>query len=130
MAYLVVDTVTGDLSTRSPATRHRCSGLPDGAVGAAPDAGGAPLLGIECKRETVAPPASPPGPWLVVYTDGLIERRAEGLDIGIARLVDGRPVGRRADADPTPSAPGSPPTLRQPDAAADDVAIVTVSLDE
>jgi serine phosphatase RsbU (regulator of sigma subunit) len=30
----------------------------------------------------------PPGSTLALYTDGLVERRAQGIDPGIARLAD------------------------------------------
>ncbi|WP_268778172.1 SpoIIE family protein phosphatase [Nocardiopsis sp. RV163] len=54
----------------------------------------------------------PPGAALLLYSDGLIERRGESIDDGIARLVEGF---------------GGPPYWRDgPDRAADDLLDVMV----
>jgi anti-sigma regulatory factor (Ser/Thr protein kinase) len=50
--------------------------------------GVAPPLGVSdlpTHREIVVP--FPPGSSLVLYTDGLVERRGEGIDAGLARLT-------------------------------------------
>lgn len=45
-----------------------------------------------------------PGARLLAFTDGLVERRGEHLDAGLARLVE---VARAASADGTPAAPAT-----------------------
>ncbi|MFF0732219.1 PP2C family protein-serine/threonine phosphatase [Streptomyces chartreusis] len=61
---------------------------PDGRVHTLDDKPGA-MLGIPLEQEigdhTVA---LPPGSTLALYTDGLVERRAQGIDPGIQRLAD------------------------------------------
>ncbi len=125
MAYLVVDTLHGELQYSIAGHPPPVLRTPDGAVELL-QTEGAPLLGITCNRATVRRPLAP-GSWLVVYTDGLIERRAEGLDVGLARIVTAvRSSAGQVDPDTFCASLAS--QLRQPDAAADDVAIVTVSL--
>ena len=124
MVYLVVDTSTGTLEYSVAGHPPPVLRLPDGSTELL-DAG-APLLGIECKRET-SRRHIPPGALLVVYTDGLIERRTEGVDVGIQRLVDAiRTAGPDVGADEFCAELAS--RLLQPEGAADDVAIVAVSL--
>lgn len=60
-----------------------------------------PPLGVwsgNIPRSQASLPFSP-GNWLVLYTDGLIEKRGEDIDVGIARLTDAlsRCVERSAD---------------------------------
>jgi hypothetical protein len=70
---------------------------PDGSVGALAGAGGALLgLGIRDRPEQVVSFA--PGSCLALFTDGLIERRGEGIDTGIARLA--RVLAAAPPADP------------------------------
>jgi len=57
---------------------------------------GAPL-GVLTPPRATATITLPPAARLLLYTDGLIERRSESLDIGMARLVDA--VDRLADLD-------------------------------
>ena len=93
MAYLVVDTLHGELQYSIAGHPPPVLRTPDGAVELL-QTEGAPLLGITCNRATVRRPLAP-GSWLVVYTDGLIERRAEGLDVRTRPDRDGRPeLGR------------------------------------
>ena len=127
MAFLVLDTETGDLEYSVAGHPPPVLRLPDGSTESL-DAGNAPLLGIECKRETMRR-RIPPGTLLVAYTDGLVERRTEGLDTGIGRLLEA--VGRgRADADLDTFCSGLVTTLSSRPKPRDDVAIVTVALDE
>ena len=71
---------------------------PDGSTCWAPLAG-APPLGLAGE----VPPASrlevPPGGSLVLYSDGLIERRDESVTDGLARLADAFRAGPRTDID-------------------------------
>jgi serine phosphatase RsbU (regulator of sigma subunit) len=62
---------------------------------------GAPGLPLAVDRGRARPEAEivlPPGATLLLYTDGLVERRAEDLDEGIARVVD--VLSRRRDLPP------------------------------
>jgi serine phosphatase RsbU (regulator of sigma subunit)/anti-sigma regulatory factor (Ser/Thr protein kinase) len=49
---------------------------------------GAPLCAVDDMHYTDVEAAVPPGTLLLLYTDGLIERRGESLDEGLDRLVD------------------------------------------
>ncbi len=51
------------------------------------NAGSVPLAGIPVVRRPEASVALPPGSTLLFYTDGLVERRGEGLETGFARLA-------------------------------------------
>jgi GAF domain-containing protein len=59
---------------------------PDGTV-AMLDEGGV-LLGLETRERPEVDVSFPPGSCLAMFTDGLIERRDEGIDDGIAWLAD------------------------------------------
>jgi GAF domain-containing protein len=59
---------------------------PDGTVTML-DEGGV-LLGLETRERPEAEVTFPPGSCLAMFTDGLIERRDEGIDDGIAWLAD------------------------------------------
>jgi anti-sigma regulatory factor (Ser/Thr protein kinase) len=62
--------------------------LPDGTATFLDDGSRAPIaaeLFLGAKRSGQAP--LPPGSLIVLYTDGLIERRGESLDAGMARLA-------------------------------------------
>jgi PAS domain S-box-containing protein len=61
--------------------------LPGGGHRFLDDAGGVPLGAGDASRYSVATAAIPPGSLLVLYTDGLVERRGESLDSGLARLA-------------------------------------------
>jgi GAF domain-containing protein len=128
MAFLVLDTATGDLEYSVAGHPPPVIRLPNGSTEAL-DTGSAPLLGIECKRETLRRHV-PPGTLLVAYTDGLVERRTEGLDAGIGRLLSAVGHGtRRGNLDAFCSRLVT--TLLQPaEDDVDDVAIVTVQLNE
>jgi len=67
-----------------------------------------------------------PGDTLVLYTDGLFERRGEDIDAGLARLVD--TLGRHADESPELLADGVLADLGVADGAQDDIALLIVRL--
>ncbi|MER7693865.1 SpoIIE family protein phosphatase [Streptomyces sp. NPDC097610] len=79
-----------------------------------------------------------PGPWLqatmpftegaflVLYTDGLIERRHEDIDTGLARLAGS--LARHRKADPETLADALLTDLIPPDGVTDDTALVIVRL--
>ncbi|MEU9591711.1 PP2C family protein-serine/threonine phosphatase [Streptomyces sp. NPDC048219] len=66
------------------------------------------------------------GAILVLYTDGLIERRGEDIDVGLARLADS--LARHGRADPEPLADALLADLLVNDDTTDDTAIVVVRL--
>ncbi|MFE0516192.1 PP2C family protein-serine/threonine phosphatase [Streptomyces sp. NPDC058964] len=66
------------------------------------------------------------GSTLVLYTDGLIERRGEDIDTGLARLADA--LRRHRAADPESLADGVLRELLPPEGATDDTALVVVRL--
>jgi GAF domain-containing protein len=71
---------------------------PDGAVEQLAD-GRRPMLGIEARSGRAATVRLVPGALVVLYTDGLIERRSEVIDVGLARLagiLEGLPSGLTA----------------------------------
>ncbi|MEV5358224.1 PP2C family protein-serine/threonine phosphatase [Streptomyces sp. NPDC086081] len=67
-----------------------------------------------------------PGATLVLYTDGLIERRREDIDAGLARLADA--LRRHRDQDPETLADTVLLELLPPGGATDDTALVIVRL--
>ncbi|MFD4789533.1 PP2C family protein-serine/threonine phosphatase [Streptomyces sp. NPDC058459] len=66
------------------------------------------------------------GAVLVLYTDGLVERRREDIDVGIARLSDS--LTRHRTAEPETLADAVLDDLLPPDGASDDTALVIVRL--
>ena len=64
----------------------------------------------------------PPGSTLVLYTDGLVERRTEGVDVGIARLA--RALEEHGSAAPDPLCDSLMAVLGGP--PDDDVALVVL----
>ena len=52
------------------------------------DAAGGVLLGLDTRERPEVEVSFPPGSCLAMFTDGLIERRDEGIDDGIAWLAD------------------------------------------
>ncbi|MGW0761115.1 SpoIIE family protein phosphatase [Streptomyces sp. NPDC002814] len=66
------------------------------------------------------------GAMLVLYTDGLIERRREDIDTGLSRLADS--LGRHLGADPETLADAVLLELLPPGGATDDTALIVVRL--
>jgi serine phosphatase RsbU (regulator of sigma subunit)/GAF domain-containing protein len=124
LAYLVLDTRDGSLDFALAG--HLPPLVQDAGGCARPLAGGrGPVLGVSAARTDAAMRLAP-GSRLVAYTDGLVERRGETLDIGIARLAAALESCRHGD---------DPDTLCRtlvdelvPDAVHDDVAVVAVEL--
>jgi serine phosphatase RsbU (regulator of sigma subunit) len=85
MAYVVLDATTGALDHSIAGHPPPVLRLPDGST-ILLETGRGPLLGIACTRVTESRSISP-GTTLVMYTDGLIERRSESVDAGLQRLV-------------------------------------------
>jgi hypothetical protein len=100
--------------------------LPDGAVERL-DEGRRPMLGLEGHAGRVATARLPAGALVVFYTDGLIERRNEVIDVGLGRLAgilgalpNGLPAAAAADAILTAALDDGPPS--------DDVAVLVLRL--
>jgi serine phosphatase RsbU (regulator of sigma subunit) len=88
---------------------YACAGHPPpllvrNGVGSWLDEGRSGPLGFRTSLREEAQTAIEPGDLLVLYTDGLIERRTQSIDAGLARLRDaaqrhvGRPVQQIADS--------------------------------
>ncbi|MFI0724491.1 PP2C family protein-serine/threonine phosphatase [Streptomyces sp. NPDC021224] len=67
-----------------------------------------------------------PGATLVLYTDGLIERRGEDIDVGLGRLATS--LARHREADPEQVADALLDELLPPEGATDDTALVVLRL--
>ena len=88
-----------------------------------------PLLGVgRVGPSRVAEVAFPPGSVLVAYTDGLVERRGEDIDVSIGRLVDA--CTGISDHTPSVVADELVERLLGPGDAPDDVALVVVRFEE
>ncbi len=134
-ACLVLDWATGDLTWalagHPPVLLLDPDGGPDdGPTGGRllddPAALGA-VLGVPARapyREATCRLA--PGSSLVLYTDGLVERRGEGLDDGIARLL--AVAGGLVDAGPEAAVAGLVDGLLTSAGPSDDVALLVVRL--
>ena len=100
---------------------------PDGTVELLDQATDPPL---GARPEHVARPearvAFADGAALVLYTDGLIERRREDIDVGLARLADALTRHRGADAETLADALLA--DLLPPGGATDDTALVIIRL--
>jgi serine phosphatase RsbU (regulator of sigma subunit) len=76
------------------------------------------------KRPQAASPFT--GGTLVLYTDGLVERRRENIDLGLERLADS--LARHADLEPGPLADAILADLTVARGAFDDTALVVVQV--
>ncbi|MEV4378330.1 SpoIIE family protein phosphatase [Streptosporangium sp. NPDC049644] len=100
---------------------------PDGAVDFLDQATDPPLGA--CPEHLPRPQAEAAfteGATLVLYTDGLIERRGEDIDVGLARLADS--LTRHQGADPETLADALLSDLLPPAGATDDTALVILRL--
>jgi PAS domain S-box-containing protein len=98
VAYAVLDPRTGDL-------RYACAGHPppllasaDGQASYLSEGRSVPLAAFPDAVYREAAGRMEPGGTLVLYSDGLVERRGESLETGLARLA--RAVRRAAGAEP------------------------------
>ncbi len=96
--------------------------LPDGTVSRLDRGQGLPLgfPGGPVRAEIEVP--LPAGSTLVLYTDGLVERRGESLDVGMGRLEAA--VAQRRHADPERLADELIAALAPPGEQADDIALL------
>ncbi len=90
VAYAIIDTAAGTISYACAGHPYPLVVGPDGTVTLLQD-GRRPPLAVRSFAPRLDEPtgcaALPPGSLLLLYTDGLIERRSEPLDKGFARLT-------------------------------------------
>ncbi len=128
LLYLVLDTVTGEMIWRSaghpPALLQAADGTSRHLVG-----GLRPPLGFGLTTPAGSAHGSEllyPGETIILYTDGLIERRTESLDIGLERLR-AHVSGRHLDLSTLDAQIVEPVAGTQPP---DDIAILAVRRNE
>ncbi len=103
LCYAVAEPASGRLRYVSAGHMPPLLALPDGTTRYL-EQGGPPLGVLDVCRYTEHVVAFPAGSLLTVYTDGLVERRGEILDVGLERLrsavadAGGDPRGARAAA--------------------------------
>ena len=86
LAYVVLDTATGEMAHSVAGHPPPLLCRPDGTTSTL-ESGRGPLLGLPCERRDAVVTIAP-GTSIVMYTDGLVDRRSESLDVGIERLAD------------------------------------------
>jgi serine phosphatase RsbU (regulator of sigma subunit) len=86
--YATLDVPTGCLRWASAGHLPPIVVRADGGVDPLHQVPGPPLASLPGRRFTVAATVLAPGDRVLLYTDGLVERRGEVIDVGIARLVD------------------------------------------
>ena len=101
---------------------------PDGSIELLDQAGGLPLATFEPNQRPEATTACPPGSTVVVYTDGLVERRHESIDAGLSRLTG--TLARHAGLPPESLADAVLSDLGVGPGAFDDTALVVVQTPE
>lgn len=97
---VIIDTSEGTLSYSCAGHPPPMLAHPDGTVELLDQATDTPLAARF--RHTPRPQAETtfiPGSTLVLYTDGLVERRGENLDVGLSRLADSLTRHRQLDPD-------------------------------
>ncbi|MDP9091882.1 MAG: SpoIIE family protein phosphatase [Actinomycetota bacterium] len=87
LAYAVIDTATGEVRIVSAGHYPPMIVSRDGAPRLAQTAPRRPLGAGGDERVESAWPLEP-GDTILLYTDGLVERRNEVIDVGLARLID------------------------------------------
>jgi hypothetical protein len=86
MVYLLIDAAGTELTLVNAGHCPPVLVSPDGVVESVHDAPSR-MLGVDPAPRTAARRAIAPGSVLLTYTDGLVERRDEGIDAGLARLA-------------------------------------------
>ena len=86
LVYLVLDAATGTLDYTVAGHLPPVVQRPDGSVERLTEGLG-PVLGVSGARRDATVHLSS-GSRLVAYTDGLVERRGESIDVGIGRLIE------------------------------------------
>jgi serine phosphatase RsbU (regulator of sigma subunit) len=126
LAYLVLDTGKGELTQALAGHPPPILLKPDGTATLLSADAGAPL-GVAGERRLTCERIEP-GSVVVLYTDGLVERRGEVIDQGIDRLA--RAVAAHAHAtDPEHLCGRLVDTLSSAGEDADDVAVLVLVVD-
>ncbi|MCI4065746.1 SpoIIE family protein phosphatase [Micromonospora sp. R77] len=90
----IIDATGGELRYSSAGHPPAVLVHPDGAVDMLDRAGSVPLASVPVQRRPEATARLRVGSTLLLYTDGLVERRRELIDAGIARAVAALTAGR------------------------------------
>ncbi|GAB2865072.1 SpoIIE family protein phosphatase [Nocardioides pacificus] len=122
--YAVFDPAEGTLHFANAGHLPPIVTLPDGSTSVLSGSEDPPL-GVGLYNMTPREVTLPPGSTVVLYTDGLVERRGEDLDAGIASLRD---LVERLDG-PLKGAPEQLVDERLPDGPDDDVAVLVARVD-
>jgi PAS domain S-box-containing protein len=122
--YGILDPSAGTWTYASAGHSPALLRAPDGSASVVSERTGPPLNCGATYRSVSVPLAA--GSMLVLYTDGLIERRGESIDAGLARLTE---VCRNGPDTPEALCDHIVRTLLDAGEADDDVAVVVVKLD-
>jgi serine phosphatase RsbU (regulator of sigma subunit)/anti-sigma regulatory factor (Ser/Thr protein kinase) len=126
LSYLALDPLTGDATLVSAGHLPLLVIAPDGVCSYLEGGRGLPL-GVDSELQyTGWDTRLAPGSTLVLFTDGLVERRDRSIDEGLARLLD---VARASDGDPSELADLVVEEMLGTDPRGDDVAVLVVRLD-
>jgi PAS domain S-box-containing protein len=123
-AYAILDPRTGELSYASAGHPPMLLLTPDGRTEWLNEGRSVPLCGWPDEERPQATVRLAPGSLLVFYSDGLVERRDEPIDRGIARLEDA--VRELSGADPQQVCDALIERLGVARQRADDVVVVCV----
>jgi CheY-like chemotaxis protein/anti-sigma regulatory factor (Ser/Thr protein kinase) len=123
--YAVLDPATGELRYAAAGHPPPLLLLPDGTTRFLEDGRSVPLCGFSVRPRPEASLIVPAGARLVLYTDGLVERRYEPLDDGLARLADAARAHRHLAIEPFCDALVA--SLADP-VVSDDIALVCTEL--
>ena len=98
VAAAALDPTTGELTYASAGHPPLLVIEPWGAPRWLDEAGSVPLCSFPVDGRPEATTTLAPGSWLVLYSDGLLERRGEPIDEGLQRVLDAAPRFRHGGA--------------------------------
>ena len=113
-ACLVVDRERGSSAGPGPGTRHRSSSSTGGWSSSTRPAPARSSAWRTARRSRREPPRSSPERSLLLYTDGLVERRDASIDTGLDRLPRRSAGTARAAGGPGHAAPARDPRRQRP----------------